>query len=67
MANSNALIKKDRIVAAVRSEEQAKALSNLGITVVQLDLTDENAVIETVHQQNSTNHSTAGFAKEAMD
>ncbi|KAL9086375.1 MAG: hypothetical protein Q9165_007161 [Trypethelium subeluteriae] len=48
LISNNALIAKDNISAAVRSEEQAKALSNLGINVLQLDLTDENAVIESL-------------------
>ncbi|KAL9110601.1 MAG: hypothetical protein Q9227_004959 [Pyrenula ochraceoflavens] len=52
------LIEKERIIAAVRSEEQAKALSGLGIKVLQLDLTDEKAVIETLLHHNGAETST---------
>ncbi|MCJ1432429.1 hypothetical protein MMC27_001785 [Xylographa pallens] len=52
LANNNNLIRKAHIVAAVRSEEQAKSLSKLGITVLQLDLTDENAVVEALLRYN---------------
>ncbi|KAF5621008.1 hypothetical protein F25303_12355 [Fusarium sp. NRRL 25303] len=38
-------VTKDQIVAAVRTDEQAKALSTLGINVLKLDLSDEQAVI----------------------
>ncbi|MCJ1292562.1 hypothetical protein MMC34_004113 [Xylographa carneopallida] len=48
LASNNVLMKEAHIIAAVRSEEQAKSLSKLGINVLQLDLTDENAVLETV-------------------
>ena len=54
LANSNSLIKKEHISAAVRSEEQAKVLSKLGINVLQLDLTDENAVVEALLRHDST-------------
>ena len=51
-------MKEAHIIAAVRSEEQAKSLSKLGINVLQLDLTDENAVLETVVGHDSMNLST---------
>ncbi|KAL9609303.1 MAG: hypothetical protein Q9167_005921 [Letrouitia subvulpina] len=46
LANTNIPIEKEDIIAAVRSEEQAKTLTNLGINVLQLDLTDETSVAE---------------------
>ena len=58
LANNNTLINKENIIAAVRSEEQAKSLSELGINVLQLDLTDEEAVVESLSRQNSTKVST---------
>ncbi|SCV58118.1 uncharacterized protein FFB14_15460 [Fusarium fujikuroi] len=57
-------ITKDQIVAAVRTDEQAKALSTLGINVLKLNLSDEQAVINEisshkisviVHAANSIN------------
>lgn len=48
-------IRKDQIIAAVRSEEQAAALKKLGINVLQVDLTDEKAVIESILRYNSMN------------
>jgi uncharacterized protein YbjT (DUF2867 family) len=48
------LIKKEHISAAVRTEEQAKALNKLGINVLQLDLTDEKAVVESLLRHQST-------------
>ena len=56
LASSNTLIKKQRIIATVRSEEQAKAVSKLGISVLQLDLTDEEAVVESFLHHESTKH-----------
>ncbi|CZR39097.1 uncharacterized protein FPRO_05711 [Fusarium proliferatum ET1] len=41
-------ITKDQIVAAVRTDEQAKALSTPGINVLKLDLSDEQAVINEI-------------------
>ncbi|KAH6843095.1 hypothetical protein B0I37DRAFT_211899 [Chaetomium sp. MPI-CAGE-AT-0009] len=52
LAPSNKLVKKENIIAAVRSEEQATALSTLGITVLRLDLTNESAVVESVLHHN---------------
>lgn len=57
MASSNKLVKKENIIAAVRSEEQATALSKLEITVLQLDLTNENAVVESILRHNGKSHS----------
>ncbi|KAI9706233.1 MAG: hypothetical protein M1820_004808 [Bogoriella megaspora] len=45
IASNRLQIKKENIFAAVRSEEQAEAISRSGITVLQLDLTDEGAVV----------------------
>ncbi|KAJ5128417.1 hypothetical protein N7448_002136 [Penicillium atrosanguineum] len=44
----SALLKKDQIFAAVRSDTQVGALSKLGVTVLQLDLTNEEDVAENV-------------------
>ncbi|KAF4452958.1 NAD(P)-binding domain [Fusarium austroafricanum] len=41
-------IDKSQVFASVRSDEQSKALSNLGIKVLELDLADEQAVINEV-------------------
>jgi len=48
LASSNPLLKKDNISAAVRSQEQADALSKLGISVIRLDLGDEEAVVAAI-------------------
>ena len=61
LASNNTLIKREHISAAVRSEEQAKALSKLGINVLQLDLTDEKAVVESLLRHDSTKLSTIRF------
>ncbi|CAI7586243.1 unnamed protein product [Penicillium palitans] len=42
----------DRLIAAVRSEDQANSLSNLGVRVIQLDLTDEDTVVKSVLSHN---------------
>ncbi|KAH9206114.1 hypothetical protein DL95DRAFT_488492 [Leptodontidium sp. 2 PMI_412] len=42
-----------RVTATVRSDEQAKFLSESGINVLQLDLTDEKAVIDGIVKHNS--------------
>ena len=54
----------DRLIAAVRSEDQANSLSNLGVRVIQLDLTDEDTVVESVLSHNSMNPSPAIFMSE---
>ncbi|EMT68011.1 hypothetical protein FOC4_g10012411 [Fusarium odoratissimum] len=55
---------KQQVFAAVRTDEQAKALSTLGINVLKLDLSDEQAVVNEmsshkisviVHAANSIN------------
>ena len=56
MSSKNPLIGKANISAAVRSEEQAQALSRLGINVLQLDLTSEKDVVETLLRHKSTQH-----------
>ncbi|KAH7386207.1 hypothetical protein BKA64DRAFT_136350 [Cadophora sp. MPI-SDFR-AT-0126] len=48
LASNNPLLKKENISAAVRSQEQADALSNLGINVIRLDLSNEEAVIAAI-------------------
>ncbi|RDW65612.1 hypothetical protein BP5796_10304 [Coleophoma crateriformis] len=52
LAGNSPLIKKDQIHAVVRSDEQAQALSKLGVHVLQLDLTDEDAVVESLLRHN---------------
>ena len=47
------LIGKQHIYAAVRSEEQAKAISKSGLNVIQLDLSDEKAVLEILLKHES--------------
>jgi uncharacterized protein YbjT (DUF2867 family) len=56
LANTNELIQKDQVIAAVRSKEQADALSKLGIRVLQLDLSEEKDVTESVLRHRSTKH-----------
>ena len=53
LASGNTLLDKDHIIATVRSEEQAKELSKLGINVLQLNLTDEKSVMENVLRYDS--------------
>ena len=53
LASNNALIQKQHFFAAVRSEEQAKAISSLGVNVLQLDLADETAVTNTLLKYES--------------
>lgn len=55
LASKNIQIKKEHITAAVRSEEHAKVLSKLGVSVLQLDLTDEKGVVESLLRHDSTN------------
>ncbi|MCJ1385555.1 hypothetical protein MMC17_008678 [Xylographa soralifera] len=52
LASKSILFKKADIIAAVRSKEQAEALSKLGSRVLQLDLTNEKAVVETLLRHN---------------
>lgn len=54
----------DRLIAAVRSEDQANSLSNLGVRVIQLDLTDEDTVVKSVLSYNSMNPSPTVFLPE---
>jgi saccharopine dehydrogenase-like NADP-dependent oxidoreductase len=53
LSSSSPVLKRSRITAAVRSDEQAKLLSESGINVLQLDLTDEKAVVESLVKHNS--------------
>ncbi|KAI9656895.1 MAG: hypothetical protein M1821_003534 [Bathelium mastoideum] len=48
LASSNTLLDKEHISAAVKSEEQASALSKSGVNVLRLDLTNEKDVVESV-------------------
>ncbi|KAJ5167023.1 uncharacterized protein N7482_005804 [Penicillium canariense] len=52
LAKTNGLIQKDQVIAAVRSKEQADAVSKLGIRVLQLDLSNEKDVTESVLHHN---------------
>ena len=49
---ANNVLDKDHLLAAVRSEGQAQALSMFGIQVLRLDLTDEASVVQNVTQHN---------------
>lgn len=53
LSNNSAELKGSHIIAAVRSDEQAKILSDAGINVLQLDLKDENAVKESLVKHES--------------
>ncbi|KAJ5686910.1 hypothetical protein N7536_009529 [Penicillium majusculum] len=52
LARKTTSIDVDRLIAAVRSEDQANSLSNLGVRVIQLDLTDEDTVVKSVLSYN---------------
>ncbi|KAF2111047.1 hypothetical protein BDV96DRAFT_650649 [Lophiotrema nucula] len=52
LASKSTLMQKANIFAAVRSTDQAEALTRSGVEVVQLDLSDQQAVIESVLQRN---------------
>ena len=54
LARTDGPIKDSKIHAAVRTTEQVKALAKLGVNVIQVDLTDENAVLTTVIDKKST-------------
>jgi saccharopine dehydrogenase-like NADP-dependent oxidoreductase len=47
-------LKVGKIVAAVRSEEQAAALSSSGIDTIRLDLADREAVTKAIVDNNGT-------------
>ena len=53
LSSSSPVLKRSRITAVVRSDEQAKLLSESGINVLQLDLIDEKAVVESLVKHNS--------------
>jgi uncharacterized protein YbjT (DUF2867 family) len=59
LASNNPLFEKKNISAAVRSQEQAEALSKLGINVIRLDLGDEEAVIAAILRNDSLQSSQA--------
>ena len=54
-------MEKNQLVAVVRSKDQANSLSNLGVRVLQLDLTDEEAVVKSVLRHNSMRPSPIAF------
>ncbi|KAL9058634.1 MAG: hypothetical protein Q9162_001641 [Coniocarpon cinnabarinum] len=51
-ASNNSLLDRQHVFAAIRSEEQAQALSTLGVNVLRLALNDEEAVAEAVSKNN---------------
>ncbi|MCJ1329775.1 hypothetical protein MMC10_006455 [Thelotrema lepadinum] len=63
LAGTTIRIEKDRINAAVRSEEQAKAVSRQGVNVLQLDLTNEKAVVDSLltHKINIVIHTASSI------
>ncbi|VUC32934.1 unnamed protein product [Clonostachys rosea] len=48
IARTTGPVKKINISTIIRSDDQAKALSKLGINVIQTDLSDEKAILEAV-------------------
>ncbi|KFY33332.1 hypothetical protein V495_08327 [Pseudogymnoascus sp. VKM F-4514 (FW-929)] len=52
LARTSGPIKAANISTAVRSEEQVQALSNLGINVIKVDLSEEKAVLKAVLDNN---------------
>ncbi|CAH0057299.1 unnamed protein product [Clonostachys solani] len=48
IARTNAPVKNINISTIIRSDDQAKALSKLGVNVIQADLSDEKAILEAV-------------------
>lgn len=54
LANHSAPVGREHIYAAVRSNEQAEVLSKLGVSVLQVDLTDEKSVVENILRYQST-------------
>ncbi|KAI8410668.1 hypothetical protein FOFC_10525 [Fusarium oxysporum] len=46
---------KQQVFAAVRTDEQAKALSTLGINVLKVDLSDEQTVVNEISSHKSNN------------
>jgi saccharopine dehydrogenase-like NADP-dependent oxidoreductase len=49
-------LKDGKIIAAVRSEEQAAAFSDSGVTVIRLDLADGEAVKQAIIENNGTSN-----------
>ncbi|KAL3444767.1 hypothetical protein BJX65DRAFT_310568 [Aspergillus insuetus] len=66
-ASTGSTISRGKIVAAVRSGEQAVALSKLDIPVLQLDLADEEAVTAAIldHNINIIIHTTSAIDPNA--
>lgn len=54
LARTSGPVNAANISTAVRTEEQARVLSSLGINVIKVDLDEETAVIEAVLRNNST-------------
>jgi saccharopine dehydrogenase-like NADP-dependent oxidoreductase len=46
-------VKQENIVAAVRSEEQAKAIVDTGVKAIRLDLSNADAVIDSIQAHDS--------------
>ena len=55
LASNNSLFERNQITAAVKSEEQAKCLSKLGVIILRMDLNDEKAISESLLQRRSRN------------
>ena len=54
LSSSSPLFTKEQMHVAVRSEAQAQALSKLGISVLRLDLGDEESVVGSLRAYDST-------------
>jgi hypothetical protein len=54
LSDKHPSIRKDQIIATVRSKGQVDTLAKLGIPVLQLDLADEKAVAESILLHNGT-------------
>lgn len=51
-------VRQENIVAAVRSEEQVKAISDTGVKAIRLDLSDADAVIDSIQAHDSKSRAT---------
>ena len=54
LKDKRASIQKLNVFAAVRSSEQAEALSKKGINAIQVDIGDKEAVAKVISEKNST-------------
>ena len=51
-AQKSALIRGEEIIVIVRSDEQAKRLLDQGVHALQVDLSDEGAVLAAIQRHN---------------